>query len=42
VSSVLGKLGLRDRVQLVVFAHENHLLAQDTSADPPTRRSPWA
>ena len=24
VSSVLAKLGLRDRVQLVVFAHENH------------------
>jgi DNA-binding NarL/FixJ family response regulator len=36
VSSVLAKLGLRDRVQLVVFAHENHLLAPDTPADPPT------
>jgi len=42
VSSVLAKLGLRDRVQLVVFAHENHLLAQDTPADPPTHRSPQA
>jgi DNA-binding NarL/FixJ family response regulator len=42
VSSVLAKLGVRDRVQLVVFAHENHLLAQDTPADPSTRRSPWA
>jgi hypothetical protein len=37
---VLAKLGLRDRVQLVVFAHENHLLAPDTPADLPTRRSP--
>jgi DNA-binding NarL/FixJ family response regulator len=35
VSSVLAKLGLRDRVQLVVFAHENHLLAPDAPADPP-------
>lgn len=26
VSSVLGKLGLRDRVQLVVYAHDNRLL----------------
>lgn len=28
VSSVLGKLGLRDRVQLVVYAHDNRLLEQ--------------
>jgi DNA-binding NarL/FixJ family response regulator len=32
VSSVLAKLGLRDRVQLVVFAHENHLVTWDTPA----------
>jgi DNA-binding NarL/FixJ family response regulator len=32
ISSVLAKLGLRDRVQLVVFAHENHLL----TSGPPT------
>lgn len=36
VSSVLAKLALRDRVQLVVFAHENHLLTPDTPAGPPT------
>jgi DNA-binding NarL/FixJ family response regulator len=34
VSSVLAKLALRDRVQLVVFAHENHLLTPDTPAGP--------
>jgi DNA-binding NarL/FixJ family response regulator len=33
ISAVLAKLRLRDRVQLVVFAYENHLLASGDQPD---------
>ncbi|PZF66271.1 DNA-binding response regulator [Curtobacterium sp. MCBD17_013] len=34
VSRVLGKLGLRDRVRLVVFAHEHGLVPREPSDQP--------